>query len=225
MSAILAYIKSLFFGAARGIGNVFKSIVDWLKMAYSPNPYWRGNMITALAEGGSPPFQGPLRMVISRVFQPSDWTVMEVAVMQPAGPPIRAALKVFDRRFSPSTQNQRLVRGTGEWSPELEEEFVEFVRRGAADDWVEYLSSEDFDAEEKRNKLQEEVERQMECEAAASDRLSRLQSRSGAEKGTRLPRAYATTSIVLNKESGSRLLEVRGILMEYVPGFSSDLTG
>ncbi|OLN95891.1 hypothetical protein CCHL11_05050 [Colletotrichum chlorophyti] len=223
MSAIVAFVKGILLNIAQRVGNSFKSIVDWLKLAYSPCPYWRGNMLSVKAHGQSP-FQGDLRMVITRVFRPSSWNVMEVAVMRPVGPPVRAVLKMFDRRFSPCARDGRLERtARDEWSLELEDEFVDFVRRGAADDWEEYRESEDFDAEEKRNRLQDEVERQLECDAAARRQIARYQNVAGEEK-TKIPRVYAATSLGLNEEIGHRLLEVRGVLMEYVPGFVSDIT-
>ncbi|KAK2065313.1 hypothetical protein LY76DRAFT_327618 [Colletotrichum caudatum] len=226
MAAVLAYIKDCFLGIARGVGGFFKSIVDWLKMAYSPNPYYRGNMLTALAVSGRPPFEGSLRMVISQVFQPSDWTVMEVSVIKPNGPPFRAVLKMFDRRFSPCVQSLRLRRGTGEWTPEFEREFVDYVRRGAAKEYL-WGSDDDSEAEgvpRKLNRLEEEVDRQTECETICNERASRLQSRMGAEKGIRLPKTYCTVRMAIQQDFDNRLLEVTGILMEYVPGFSCDLT-
>ncbi|KAK2004134.1 hypothetical protein LX36DRAFT_10638 [Colletotrichum falcatum] len=226
MAAVLACIKDCFLGIARGVGRFFKSIVDWLKMAYSPNPYYRGNMLTALAVSGRPPFEGSLRMVISQVFQPSDWTVMEVSVIKPNGPPFRAVLKMFDRRFSPCVQGLRLRRGTGEWTPEFEREFVDYIRRGAAKEylWRSDDDSEDDDAPRKLNLLEEEVDRQTECETICNERASRLQSRMGAEKGIRLPKTYCTVRMAIQQDFDNRLLEVTGILMEYVPGFSCDLT-
>ncbi|KDN65418.1 hypothetical protein CSUB01_06027 [Colletotrichum sublineola] len=226
MAAVLAYIKDCFLGIARGVASFFKSIVGWLKMAYSPNPYYRGNMLTALAVSGRPPFEGNLRMVISQVFQPSDWTVMEVSVIKPNAPPFRAVLKMFDRRFSPCVQGLRLRRGTGEWTPEFEREFIDYVRRGAAKEYL-WRSDDDFEAENaprKLNRLEEEVDRQTECETICNERASRLQSRMGAEKGIRLPKTYCTVRMAIQQDFDNRLLEVTGILMEYVPGFSCDLT-
>ncbi|OHE91817.1 hypothetical protein CORC01_12891 [Colletotrichum orchidophilum] len=244
MSAILCSIKNFFLGLARGARDIYRSVVNWIKTAYSPNPYYRGNIITGTASSGRAPFDGNLRMVISQVFQPSDWTVMEVAVLRPSGPPVKAVLKVFDRRFSPCIQRLRERRGLGEWTPEFEEEFVDYVRRGAAN---EYLWGSDSDSDDDRtnqarangekadegeeeedeapiNLLEEEVNRQTQCDAIANARLCRLQSRMGAEKGMRLPRAHCTVQIPVGGKVDNRLLEVYGILMEYVPGFSCDDT-
>ncbi|KAI3549732.1 hypothetical protein CABS01_12566 [Colletotrichum abscissum] len=241
MSAILESIKRFFLGLARGAGDFYRSIVNWLKMAYSPNPYYRGNIITGTAVGGRAPFEGNLRMVIAQVFQPSDWTVLEVAVLRPSGTPFKAVLKLFDRRFSPCIQRARQRRGLGAWTPEFEEEFVDYVRRGAAN---EYLWGSDSDEEddddfkrdeadeeaggegEKKpvNLLEEEVIRQSQCDGIANARLNRLQSRMGVEKGIRLPKAHCTVQIPVGGDVDNRLLEVSGILMEYVPGFSCDDT-
>ncbi|KAF6815082.1 hypothetical protein CSOJ01_03719 [Colletotrichum sojae] len=223
MSAVVACVRDAFRGMFRKVRNVFRSIIDWLRLAYSPCPYWRGNMI-AVQANGNPPFHGPLRMVISRVFQPSPWNVMEVTTMRPGGLPVRAVLKVFDRRFSPCVRDGRLAEACppGEWSPAFEEEFQDFIRRGEAKEWVEYRQSEGFDASEKRNKLEEEVDRQLECEAAMNAELARLQGQSVETKGLRMPKVYATVSLSSLGENPSEALDVRGILLECTPGFSYD---
>ncbi|KAK1638308.1 hypothetical protein BDP81DRAFT_470598 [Colletotrichum phormii] len=230
MSAILHSIKSFFLGLARGAGDFYRSIVNWLKMAYSPNPYYRGNIITGRAVGGRNPFVGNLRMVIAQVFQPSDWTVLEVAVLRPSGPPTKAVLKLFDRRFSPCIQRARQRLEHGAWTPEFEKEFVDYVRRGAANEYNESLwdSDSDEDDEEEEdapvNLLQEEVIRQSQCDGIANARLNRLQTRMGVEKGIRLPKVHCTVQMSIGGDVENRLLEVPGILMEYVPGFSCDDT-
>ncbi|EXF77481.1 hypothetical protein CFIO01_13513 [Colletotrichum fioriniae PJ7] len=240
MSAILHAIKRFFLGLARGAGDCYRSIVNWLKMAYSPNPYYRGNIITGTAVGGRAPFDGNLRMVIAQVFQPSDWTVLEVAVLRPSGTPFKAVLKLFDRRFSPCIQRARHRRGLGAWTPEFEEEFVDFVRRGAANEYLWGSDSDEDEDDAKRdeadrqagdegeekpvNLLEEEVIRQSQCDGISNARLNRLQSRMGVEKGIRLPRAHCTVQIPIGGDVDNRLLEVSGILMEYVPGFSCDDT-
>ncbi|KAL0936526.1 uncharacterized protein CTRU02_208741 [Colletotrichum truncatum] len=219
MSSIAAYIRDAFLGIFRRVGNAFKSIVDWLRLAYSPHPYWRGNMLTVRAHG-NPPFQGQLKMVISQVFQSSRWNVMEVSVMRPSGPPVRAVLKMFDRRFAPAVRDGIGGRAaSGKWSPEIEEEFVEFVRRGAADDWSDHVQSEDFvDDGEKKNELQKEVERHLVCKAGLQALLAAHQKRKN------LPRAYSIISIPLVEGISHEMLVAEGILMEYVPGFNANIT-
>ncbi|TDZ65878.1 Transcriptional regulator of form adherence 6 [Colletotrichum trifolii] len=180
-------------------------------------PYWRGNIVSVNADG-RPPFQGHLKMVVSQVFQPASWNVMEVAVMRPSGPPIRAVLKMFDRRFSPRVRHRTPEQGSDEWSPEFEEEFVDFVRRGVAEEWVEYRQNEAFDPNEKRNRLEEEADRHLECEAAAKNHLARYRDTRDA-KGPN-PKVYAIVSIPLHDDSSHGMLSATGILMEYVPEHS-----
>lgn len=183
-------------------------------------------MITVHATG-NPPFQGPLRMVISRVFQPSPWNVMEVAVVRPGDLPVKAVLELFDRRFSPCVRDGRLGDACppGQWSQAFEEEFLDFVRRGEAEEWIEYRKGEGFDATEKRNKLEEEVDRQMECEAAMNAELARLQGQSAQTKRIRTPRVYASVSLSSGGDFSSEILAVRGILLECMPGFNYGAVG
>lgn len=136
-----------------------------------------------------------------------------------------AFLKLFDRRYA---QQLRDDNGIGEWSNVIEQEFLGGVRSGKMDDFLRKLradkqfqqdTEDDWDAAENEAFLWDELSKCFKAEVATYSVLTKYQgeliSRLLAE--ITLDTSPPDPAFSTQQQEPSR---VKGILLEYLPGFS-----
>ncbi|KAH8663736.1 hypothetical protein BGZ61DRAFT_462559 [Ilyonectria robusta] len=136
-----------------------------------------------------------------------------------------AFLKIFDRRYA---QQLRDDNGIEEWSNLIEQEFLDGIRSGKMDDFLRKLRSDkqfqqdtedDWDAAENEAFLWDEVSKCFKSEVAAYSVLTKYQ-------GELIPRLLAEIALDISPPDPAlgaqqqELSRVKGILLEYLPGFS-----
>lgn len=153
---------------------------------------------------------------------------MKVKLLETKGGPEYAVLKLYDRRFSPEVRDEGTVL-CEQWSPELEEEYIDFIRDGKAEQFVKHLDDLDDDSDE--HKDWDSVQ----CEAYAQD-LCRQQredeafvyQKLGEHQGKHILNFHGFVTLLHPSplpndskdfsEGQKELLQVCGILIEYVSG-------
>lgn len=138
--------------------------------------------------------------------------------------PQTAFLKMYDWRFSAQLRSDN---GIEPWREEFSREYAEMVRRGEVEGFVEKLSDydwreeteEDWDEGKNEASIAHESDKMYRAEKSVYDRLGDIQ-------GKMIPRFFGAVEmdvtpegIALNEQQ-QRLLQVKGILLEYIPGFS-----
>jgi len=135
-------------------------------------------------------------------------------------------LKLYDRRFASNTREQRKL---AQWTPEREEALVTFVRSGqleaflaTVDEWS-LATRDDLDEAQKETVIAHYYRELPVSEIAAYELLQELQ-------GDDIPVLYADVRLDFVKtasgnlsssreETKNEFLEIKGILIEYIPGF------
>ncbi|KAF4832229.1 hypothetical protein CGCSCA4_v013717 [Colletotrichum siamense] len=205
------------------IRYAFDSVVNWIRIAYSHSPYYRGNVIYVhRLEKDDRQVPQAMTLIIQRVFQSHTWNVMEVYISNgPPDIPKRAVLKMFDRRFS-TMEGRHAFIGEGKWSPEFEQEFISYIRRRKADEFAKEWLSGDFSSDTKPNKLQLEVVRHLEHVRASQIQEKCHRNPAFLDCAT-FPELF--TPVVINFGAYKHpFLRAYGVLMRYQEGFSAQTT-
>ncbi|RYP81175.1 hypothetical protein DL769_002123 [Monosporascus sp. CRB-8-3] len=185
----------------------------------------------------NPPFPQLVTAVISNTFTMTMSPVMDVTINTKSGSNVHAVLKLYDRRFGTELRSVR-----GKYVPHRfgdEAVFQSFVRRGRIEPILRELEEEKKTeliapqawyhldgTPEGRAKyeaaLWQECNDYFDCETEAYSRLKDLQGRS-------IPHLYAHVRLALPSSEVSqdlrqqsqlaRYLEVKGILLELIPGY------
>ena len=153
---------------------------------------------------------------------------MEVDVLQPVTGPARAILKLYDRRFAAQLRKDQT---NDPWTTDRESAYIDFVRSGRAQDFLDKLRNDDdfeepeegWDIAENETYLHDLCIDMFKTETTAYTKLRSYQ-------GTRIPRLFAPATLrikPLHLENGvdstppdSELFQVHGILLELIPGFT-----
>jgi serine/threonine protein kinase len=180
------------------------------------------------AEGGQP-FCGSLEVRIKKLYLPFTLScVMEVDILQPAVDPSRAVLKLYDWRFAAQLREDNKI---GPCTADHESAYIEFVRSGRAQDFLEKLRHDDAFEEpeggwgiaENEAYLYNECTEMFKAEIAVYNKLQGYQ-------GTRIPRLFGPVTLSIGSPqvekgidtttSDTELLKVNGILIELISGFT-----
>ena len=173
---------------------------------------------------------GPnVELVIMKPIEPRTMSCgMLVQVREPRLPPRQAFLKVFDRRLSPDFRDLFSGGECQPWSPQVEEEYMKVLREEGmpvgrkhyeedmtADKWMKMT------AVQKEHVFQQRMRKIHHDEREAYRRLEKHQ-------GIHVPTLYASVYLgwhppdtgdeATNAVYGN-LLEMRGLLMEYISGW------
>lgn len=153
---------------------------------------------------------------------------MEVDVLQPVTGPARAILKLYDRRFAAQLRKDQT---NDPWTTDRESAYIDFVRSGRAQDFLDKLRNDDdfdepeegWDIAENETYLHDLCIDMFKTETTVYTKLRSYQ-------GTRIPRLFAPVTLritPLHLENGvdsapsdSELFQVHGILLELIPGFT-----
>ena len=153
---------------------------------------------------------------------------MEVDVLQPVTGPVRAILKLYDRRFAAQLRKDQT---NDPWTTDRESAYIDFVRSGRAQDFLDKLRNDDdfeepeegWDIAENETYLHDLCIDMFKTETTVYTKLRSYQ-------GTRIPRLFAPVTLrikPLHLENGvdsappdSELFQVHGILLELIPGFT-----
>lgn len=137
-------------------------------------------------------------------------------------------LKLYDWRFATQLRDDN---GIDPWTEEFGSEYAKMVMRGEVDGFVEKLSDEEFreateedwDAGQNEASLTQEMLKIYRAETSAYERLNDIQ-------GQMVPRFFGALEMditpdgITPNEQQRQHFQIKGILLEYVPGFSlSDL--
>jgi hypothetical protein len=153
---------------------------------------------------------------------------MEVDVLQPVTGPARAILKLYDRRFAAQLRKDQT---NDPWTTDRESAYIDFVRSGRAQDFLDKLRNDDnfeepeegWDIAENETYLHDLCIDMFKTETIVYTKLRSYQ-------GTRIPRLFAPVTLrikSLHLENGvdsappdSELFQVHGILLGLIPGFT-----
>ena len=206
----------------------------------TPIPYQPGKTLElkVVEDSGNLPLPQSVTAVISKTYEPTMSSVMEVTIGTKSGPDICAILKLYDRRFG--TDLRKIKGNRVPQTSEDESTFQSLVRRGdivpilrdleeekktaviPLDAW-HYLDDTPEGREKYEVALWQECNGYFDCETEAYALLKDLQGRS-------IPRLYAHVSLMLpgadipqdllQQPDQAQYMEVKGILLERIPGCS-----
>ncbi|KAK3941993.1 hypothetical protein QBC46DRAFT_380915 [Diplogelasinospora grovesii] len=205
----------------------------------TPVPYQPGKslQLQVLRSCCNLPFSQSVTAIISKTFDITMSPVMDVTINTESGSNFRAVLKLYDRRFGTDLRSIR-----GEHAPHTaadEAVFQSFVRQGKMGPFLRELEEEMktalispkashlYDGTPEGSAkyeaaLWQECNDYFDCETEAYARLRDLQGRS-------IPRMYAHVCLAprssdappdLLQSQTARYLEVKGVLLELIPGYS-----
>ena len=186
--------------------------------------------------------QQQITAVIHRMLSMTMSPVLDVVVQAPTGSPIRAVLKLYDRRFGKDLRN--VFNQHRPHTAASEVLFQSFIRRGMMAPFLHELDEEEkgqilpsqpgqlFRDGSAENRVRYEAALWREChkhfqsETGAYTRLRDLQGKS-------IPRMLAHVSLVLGdsdvpedlQQAASCYFDVKGVLLEHIEGYNlGDLT-
>ncbi|EPE03085.1 hypothetical protein F503_08699 [Ophiostoma piceae UAMH 11346] len=205
----------------------------------TPVPYQPGTslQLQVLGSGCTPPLPRSVSAVINKTYSFTMSSVMDVSIHTLSGTSMHAVLKLYDRRFGTG-----LRRINGQYAPHTaadEEAFQSFMRQPESAVFLRSFEEEKRTAlippaasdlhdgtpegtAQYEAALWQECCEYFDCETEAYERLRALQ-------GTSVPRMYAHVCLAppsadtappdpIQSPQTTHYLEVRGILLEPVPG-------
>ena len=188
---------------------------------FSPHssPYEKGKTLNLSVTEGMPPKKHMIKLQILRPIQPNTLScVMEVDVLAVSGstkPAKHSILKLYDWRYATQLRQDQ---GVDLWDPYHEDIYRTFVEGGGAKEFISALedhhSVDDqvWDTARSETFLFDYCRDLHSCEVEAYSRLEDLQER-------HVPRFFA--DVRLNAfTTPNAFFEVRGILLEFIPGYS-----
>ncbi|KAL8916615.1 MAG: hypothetical protein Q9172_006230, partial [Xanthocarpia lactea] len=184
------------------------------------SPYEEGKILSLTVTEGVPPKKHAIKVEILRLIQPNTLScVMEVNVLAGLSSIKQAKhsiLKLFDWRYATQLRQDNEV---DPWTPDHEDKYRAFVEDGGAAKFISYLEDDDdtddgqlWDTAENETYLFDHCRDLHSCEVEAYSHLRDLQ-------GKNIPQFFADVSFYAFSIQNA-LFEVRGILLELIPGYS-----
>lgn len=174
-----------------------------------------------------------IRVVIDEFYEPTMSCVMKVRYSDRNNGNRDAVLKLYDRRFSSRLRHFARDEASGEpniWNESIEDDYVDYVRSGSAAQFVHDLrqmDTEKYGRASKWTKAQNEAWVHHSCEGYSNTEV-KVYKALRERQGTLIPKLYhrvrllkpsAMPSGAPLSEVKKQLIQVTGILIEYIPGF------